>query len=78
MRTIKKPRSVIRDLRTAIGAVPETADRARKSLDQLDSGVRQANSTMAILATVALLALVFSTVALVQSRSIELAARRPR
>jgi hypothetical protein len=66
---------MIRNIRTAIAEVPETVEQARRSLDQLDGGVRRANTTMGLLAIVATLALILATVALVRSEAISRAGR---
>lgn len=60
---------ILKNFRSAVADVPEIADRARSSLDNLDGGVRRANATMAILATVAVLALGVAVLALVQVRA---------
>lgn len=49
----------IKAFRTAVNEVPE-------ALESLGGGVRQANSTMAILAVVAIVALALSTLALMR------------
>jgi hypothetical protein len=60
---------MIDTFRSATEAVPEIAEKARKSLDNLDGGVRRANLTMLILAGVAVVALGVAVVALVVARN---------
>lgn len=67
---------ILNTVRTAAEEVPELADRARRSLDILDGGVRQANATMGLLAVVAVVALAVAVLALVQVQSIAPAAGR--
>lgn len=61
---------ILKNLRNASADLPEIANRARESLSNLDGGVRQANVTMAILATVAVVALVLATVAVVRVQAV--------
>jgi hypothetical protein len=66
---------MISNLRNAVTALPETVTQARRSLEQLDGGVRRANTTMGLLAIVATLALVLATAALLRSEAISRAGR---
>lgn len=61
---------ILKNLRSASEDLPEIANRARNSLANLDSGVRRANATMGLLATVAVVALVLATVAYVRVQAI--------
>lgn len=61
---------MLKNFRRATEEVPVLAAQARNSLDNLDGGVRRANSTMAILATVAVAALLLSTVALLRVQAV--------
>jgi len=60
----------MREFRNAVKAVPDTAERARESLTTLDAGVRRANSTMLVLAGLAIAALLLSTVALLRAETV--------
>lgn len=57
-----------REFRTAVREVPE-------AVEDLSSGVRRANQTMAILAVVAVVALALSTVALLRAQAVTRASR---
>lgn len=60
---------IFKNLRKVAEEVPETVAQARTSLESLEGGVDRANATMAILATVAIAALILSTVAVVRTQA---------
>jgi hypothetical protein len=60
----------IRNFRNAVSEVPETVERARQSLANLDTGVQRANVTMLILGIVAVAALGLASVALLRASAV--------